>query len=183
MRFLLFLLLLGTAAAGAYYCNGNVREAVRGHMIDSSDRERFEAYKQGKSLLKASWPEAAQADFKSWGDDASENAGLISGTLWLARGKAMVPVDGTKTETPWCIEFDRSTGNALGRASGAEAAEVLRKLDSGELKPTNIQTDGPGKKIVAPSSVTPKPTPAPGAWMWKKEGRSALEMPTTPKKH
>lgn len=182
MRFLLFLLLLGGAAAGAFYCNSNIRETVRGHMIDSSDRERFEAYKQGKSLLKASWPEAAQADFKSWGDDASETASLVSGTLWLARGKAMVPVDGTKTETPWCIEFDRTTGNALGRASGTEAAEVLRKLDSGELKPTNIQTEGPARKIVVAPSVTPKPTPVPGAWMWQKDGRGALEMPTPRKR-
>jgi hypothetical protein len=176
MRILLILIIVAAIGAGAYFSDPRVREKVRGFQVSDTDRERFEAYKQGKELFKAGWTDASRAEFKVWGDDPSETATSVPGRtgIWLARGSVTVDSGGTKAEEPWCIAFDRTSGHALGHALvGSEAAEGLKRFDSGEVQKAGGSAPGaPGQ-----ANIIGKPTPAPGSWMWSKEGRPSLDQP------
>lgn len=170
MRILLILIVLAAVGAAAFRFNANFREKVRGYQVSGGDKERFEAYKQGKSLFGATYKGAGHLDYRSWGDDEGENATLVSGSVWLARGIAsQTDAEGTKTDLPWCMAFDRAKGTALAFESGAKATEALKNFD------TRQET---GSAPVSPSPLaSPKATPTPGSWMWGKDGRSSLDQP------
>jgi hypothetical protein len=175
MRTLFFLLLiLGGVGAAAYYTKPELREKFREKFqLADEDRERFDAYQQGKALFKSTWEEAPNATFEAWGDDALETATLVGGDVWMARGHVTVNKGGdAKLQEAWCLAFDRKKGTAVGRAVGKEAEDTEAKIDSGEVQKSMVQA----VKAAIPTPI-PKATPVPGSWMWEKTGRGPLEGP------
>lgn len=168
--FLLFVIVF----AGGYYVystNPELRDKVRGIQVSDDDRAKFDAYLQGKSLLRSALPSGTTVKFEAWGDDANETAqALPVGDLWLAKGHADVSTGGGAPQhESWCIAFDPKSGKVNGEAFGKKADDTISYVDSGKLNQKSAPTVG---SVFA--------TPAPGSWMWSKEHRGALDQPAKP---
>jgi len=172
MRILLILIILVAAGAAYFHYNADFRETLRPYWMEQSDKDRFEAYKKGKSLFAGTYKGPEHLEYRAWGDEGnSEQATLVSGSTWLVRGIASkVDSDGSKSDLQWCMAYDRSKGTALAFESGEKATEALKNFDNPGSQPqppkTGAATPNPASQILNGG----KPTPVPGAWMWKKDG-------------
>ncbi len=187
----LFLIIVVLALAGcwaAFRMDPDVRDAVRSWQCPDADRPAFDAYRQGRDLFKSTWEKTNGAKFQAWRDDAEETAGDVNGAVWLAHGHVTINEGGSEKVEPWCLAFDRASGKAIGRATGANAVDTIHRFTTGELAQDIAKPQQPAAAAAARPGAPPQlnvlrppATPAPGSWMWSKEHHSVLDPPSRSK--
>jgi hypothetical protein len=143
--FLPLVLIAGAGFAAVYHFSPRLRETVSTWNLLSTERETFNAYREGKAIFLAKWSGDPHAQFAAWGDDPSVTAKPVRDNIWLATGKL---TSGTPGSSPWLVVFERGSNDAVTWGVGPAASTALERINKGEEP-----------HVAAKSESTPERTP------------------------